>query len=164
MFDPVNGSRRYQMPNQPSAYNVSQPLGAHGNGAGRPLRSVHARVLPGQYLTPNDSSQNGKKMYPAEATANQYIAQEAVRTDLFGGIRKERLIPIRESASHGILKPNAAMINNSHAANDHHQNKQNFGVAAAPSSMPQNLSNQLQNDMRYLMNQDNGVGASHDNF
>lgn len=80
--------------------------------AGRPLRSVHARIIPGNYLTPQDAP-IGKKVYPAIGTTNQYISQNAVATELMrhGGKRIERNMPIRDSASAGILKPNAAVIN-----------------------------------------------------
>ena len=92
-------------------------MGLHEQLAGRPLRSVHARILPGQqYLSPNGVVP-AKKLYPNEATVDQYISTEANEAAMMRNSGKRmdgRSIPIRNSAPNLILKPNAGI--NIHAS------------------------------------------------
>lgn len=61
-------------------------------------------------------------------------------------------MPIRQSAPSLILKPNAAIKE---------MQQPDRVQASAPSSMPHNLSHQLQNDMNSLMQVDVRVGQSY---
>lgn len=104
--------------------------------AGRPIRSIQNRVVPGQYLSPNDNPKIGKRIYPTqgERTTNQYIPQEAAQAELNRvGKRIERPLSIRAA----IPSPTMAKFE----ANN------NFNtVAIGPTganSMPENVQRQL---------------------
>ena len=97
---------------------------------------------------------NGKKVFPDSGTVGQYIPEHVAQEQwLKGGIRVEPTLKIRQGSpnaaapqgSIGIMKPNAAIHNSNF-------DRVNIGPAG-PSSMPENVSNQLQNDMRTLLNE-----------
>ena len=96
IFNPINGEARKDIvPNASQEYGIVGNLpgsrlnlrDSQGNShnhpsamssAGRPIRSIHARILPGQFLQPNGASGVGKKVHPlqSERTINQYIPED----------------------------------------------------------------------------------------
>ena len=84
-------------------------MSLHDQLAGRPLRSVHARILPGQqFLSPNGIVP-AKKLYPSVPTVDVLISPEANEAGMMRNVGKrmdDRSLPIRNSAPNLILKPN----------------------------------------------------------
>lgn len=100
--------------------------------AGRPVRSIASRIQPGQYISPNDVP-IGKKVYPQDGTAGQYIPEEVAQAAWLkqGGKRVEPQMLIRAgSPVNAIIKPNAVM--NSAVANQFNQ----VSIGPNGSSMP----------------------------